>query len=89
MILKKTNCKLKDEKSYLKLQKVMATFKCKTNNNSRRCHYINNDSNENRVFECGCTVEWHLDKIKFTDCAAHSDKGVEVRAVDKVTITVV
>ena len=49
---------------------------------------VNNDSNEKRVFECGCTVQWHLDKIKFTDCAAHSDKGVEVRAVDKVTITV-
>ena len=49
---------------------------------------VNNDCNEKRVFECGCTVQWHLDKIKFTDCAAHSDKGVEVRAVDKVTITV-
>ena len=50
---------------------------------------MNNDSNQKRVFACGCTVEWRLDKIKFTDCAAHSDKGRQVRAVDKVTITVV
>jgi hypothetical protein len=33
-------------------------------------------------------VEWHLDKIKFTDCNAHSEKGVEVRALDIVTLTV-
>jgi len=45
---------------------------------------MNNDSNEKRVFECGCTVEWSLDKIKFTDCIAHLDKGEEVSAIDKV-----
>ena len=68
----------------------MAILNCKTkNHNNRRCHYMNNDSNEMRVFVCGCTVEWRLDKIKFTDCAAHSDKGRQVRAVGKVTITVV
>jgi hypothetical protein len=44
----------------------------------------NDDGNSKRVFECGCTVEWRLDKIKFTDCIAHSDKGEEVSAVDKV-----
>jgi len=48
---------------------------------------VNNDSNEKRVFECGCTVEWHLDKIEFTDCIAHSDKGEKVSAVDMITIT--
>jgi predicted transcriptional regulator len=49
----------------------------------------NNDSNDKRVFECGCTVEWCLDKIKFTDCIAHSDKGEKVSAVDKVSAYVV
>ena len=44
----------------------------------------NDDGNSKRVFDCGCTVEWRLDKIKFTDCIAHSDKGEEVSAVDKV-----
>ena len=47
---------------------------------------MNNNSNEKRVFECGCRVEWHLDKIMFTDCSAHSDKGVEVKAVDKISL---
>jgi hypothetical protein len=32
-------------------------------------------------------VEWQLDKIKFTDCVAHSDKGLEIRALNDVTIT--
>ena len=50
-----------------------------------RWQSINKDSNDKRVFDCGCTVEWRLDKIKFTDCIAHSDKGEEVSAVDKVT----
>ena len=44
----------------------------------------NDDGNSERVFECGCTVEWRFDKIKFNDCIAHSDKGEEVSAVDKV-----
>jgi len=44
----------------------------------------NDDGNSERVFECGCTVEWRLDKIKFNNCIAHSDKGEEVSAVDKV-----
>ena len=44
----------------------------------------NDDGNSKRVFDCGCTVEWRLDKIKFTDCITHSDKGEEVSAVDKV-----
>jgi len=43
----------------------------------------NNDSNEKRVFECGCTIEWRLDKIEFTHCIAHSDKGEKVSAVVK------
>ena len=52
------------------------TMKNKTNNNnnSKRRYYINNDSNEKRVFTCGCKVEWRLDMIKFTDCLAHSDE---------------
>lgn len=58
------------------------------NNNSGRWDCIINDGNEKRVFPCGCTVEWHLDKIKFTDCRAHSDEGLELRALDNVTITV-
>ncbi|MDQ3888625.1 MAG: hypothetical protein M3251_05060 [Thermoproteota archaeon] len=49
---------------------------------------MNNDSNEKRVFACGCTVEWRLDKIKFTDCIVHSDKGEGIEAADRVTITV-
>jgi hypothetical protein len=48
---------------------------------------MKNDSNEKRVFECACKVEWHLDKIKFADCSAHSDKGVEVRAADRIPLT--
>ena len=53
---------------------------------------MNNDSNEKRVFTCGCTVEWHLDKFKFTDCTTHSDKGtaavvVKTSAKDTLTIT--
>ena len=66
-------------------QATIFFFKCKNNNyhNIRRWQSINNDSNEKRVFECGCTVEWRLDKIKFTDCIAHSAKR-EVSTVDKV-----
>ncbi len=45
---------------------------------------MNNDSNEKRVFECGCTVEWRLDKIKFTDCIAHSENGVKGSSRDTV-----
>jgi hypothetical protein len=53
------------------------TMKNKTYyNNNRRWHYINNNSNEKRVFTCGCTVEWRLDMIKFTDCLAHSEEGI-------------
>jgi len=50
---------------------------------------MNNDSNVMRVFSCGCAVEWRLDRIKFTECEMHSDKGevLEATAVDKITIT--
>lgn len=52
---------------------------------------MNNDSNEKRVFTCGCMVEWRLDKIKFTECAVHSNKEaaeVEAKAIDRITISV-
>ena len=45
------------------------------------------DRNEKREFPCGCIVEWHLDKIKFTDCKAHSGKGLEMRVLGNVTLT--
>ena len=51
---------------------------------------MNNDRKEKRVFPCGCTVEWRLDKIMFTDCTAHCDgaAAIEVKAVGKTTVTV-
>ncbi len=49
---------------------------------------MNNDSNEKRVFACGCIVEWHLDKFKFTDCTAHSNEGIEIRAWDNARVGV-
>ena len=42
-----------------------------------------------RVFTCGCTVEWRLDKIKFTECSLHSDKGAaNTKLLDKITLSV-
>jgi hypothetical protein len=51
------------------------TMKNKTYNN-RRWHYINNNSNEKRVFTYGCKVEWRLDMIEFTDCLAHLEERI-------------
>jgi hypothetical protein len=39
------------------------------------------------VFAGECTVEWRLDKIRFTDCIVHSDKGEGIEAAVRVTIT--
>jgi hypothetical protein len=50
-------------------------MKDKTYSN-RRWHYINNNSNEKRVFTCGCTVQWRLEMIKFTDCLANSEERI-------------
>jgi hypothetical protein len=62
-----------------------------SNNKSKgRWHYINNYSNDKRIFTCGCIVEWHLDKIRFIECNAHSDKGpaaAEVRVADEIAIS--
>jgi hypothetical protein len=42
----------------------------------RRSHYINDNSNEKRVFSSECTAEWRLEMIKFTDCLANSEEQI-------------
>lgn len=44
------------------------------------------DRNEKRVSMC-VIIEWYLDKIKFTDCRAHSGEGLEMRVLGNVTLT--
>lgn len=39
-----------------------------------------------RVSMC-VIIEWYLDKIKFTDCRAHSGEGLEMRVLGNVTLT--
>ena len=56
--------------------KLLNTYDDMTANNNRRWHYINNNSNEKRIFTCGCAVEWRLDMIKFTDCLAYSKERI-------------
>ncbi|MDQ3872284.1 MAG: hypothetical protein M3258_01565 [Thermoproteota archaeon] len=35
---------------------------------------MTDNSNQMRAFSCGCIVEWHLDRIKFTNCERHLEQ---------------
>jgi hypothetical protein len=43
--------------------------------NKSSWHYMNNASNDKRIFTSGCTVEWRLDTLKFTDFLRRSEES--------------